>query len=313
MSEPIPGLDSLPSWKLRLLERIQAASVDHARLLFAGHPNYEPRDGGGDIRMQSWRTQLHALAAARHEIEIHAVAVDVPQAAIDQARVDGGRGLRWGDSGHGPRTIRHGGDQVRAHMVEGIANDVWQLEHMAAISVEHRLRILGDRVPPDTAAIEQFDRNMAALWARANETAHVIGLTGDERAELWDRDQAGWRQLVAATVHRYGDAPLHERWRTYAWPGIEHETRRSIETLTPGRVTSDEPSAAPPTPHVLIDRATEALTTITPSDVLAADASIGAAVDAVLPPDLAAVWESEPATEPDDRPPEPGHSAGHEL
>ncbi|WP_157129230.1 hypothetical protein [Nocardia amamiensis] len=313
MSEPIPGLDYLPSWKLRLLERIQDASVDHARLLFSSHPNYEPRDGGGEIPMQSWRTQLRALAAARHEIEIHAVAVGVPRAAIDQARAEGERGVRWGDSVHITRTIRTREDPVRAHMVEGIANDVWQLEHMAAISVEHRLRGIGDRFPPDTVAVEQFDRNMSALWARANKTAHVIGLTGDERAELWDRDQAGWRQLVVATVHRNGAAPLHERWRAYAWPGIEHEARRSIDTLAAGGVTVHEPGAAPPTPHVLIDRATEALTTITPSDVLAADASIGAAVDAALPPDLTAVWDSEPATEPDDRPPEPGHSAGHEL
>ncbi|MGO4613025.1 hypothetical protein AB4305_03615 [Nocardia sp. 2YAB30] len=310
MSQPSSELEGLPSWKLRLLERIQDTSTDHARVLLQGYPTYEPHDGSGEIPMQTWRTHLRALDADRTEIEIHAAAVGVPAAAIAHARAAGQRGLRWADSVHSPRIMRHGQDPVRAHMIEGISNDVWQLEHMAAISVEHQLRGLHDGFAPDPAAAGQFDRNMAALWTRANETAHIIGLTGAECTELWDRDRAGWLKLVSVTVRGYDDAALRERWRAYAWRGIEHEARRSIGTLAAGRVTLHEPGVAPPTPHLLIDRATEALTTTTPSEVAA---SMGQAVDAALPPDLAATWENEPATEPDIRPPELGSSVEHDL
>ncbi|MFI6779209.1 hypothetical protein [Nocardia sp. NPDC050412] len=309
MSEPIPGMERLPSWKLRLLERIQNASADHMQLLLRGHPTYEPHYGGGEIPLQTWRTHLRALAADRHEIEIHASAVGVPPAAIAEAREMGERGLRWGDSVHSPPTMRHGEDPVRAHMVEGIAGDVWQLEHMAAINVAHRLRGADGRFPPDPQAHEQFDRNMVALWSRAYDTGHVIGLTSEEGAELWGRDQAGWTQLVAATVHRYGDAALHERWRAYAWRGIEHEAWRSVDNLAADRI-QDPNVAPPPTPPELIERATQALTG-TPTEA-SANSSIGAAVDAALPLDVAAEWDSEPASEPNIRPPEPGASVGFE-
>jgi hypothetical protein len=307
MSEPIPGMEGLPSWKLRLLERIQNTSADHVRVLLQGHPTYEPHHGSGEIPMQTWRTHLRALAADRHEIEIHASAVGVPAAAIAQAREMGERGLRWGDSVHSPPTTRHGEDPVRAHMVEGVAGDVWQIEHMTAISVAHRLRSADGRFPPDPGAHEQFERNMAALWTRANDTGHVIGLTGDERAELWGRDWEGWKQLVRATVHRYSDAALHERWRAYAWGGIEHEARRDIDNLAAGPAL-EGPGAGLPTPEDLIEYATEAV--INGPD--GAGRNISAAIGDALSQDLTASRDSQPDAEPDIRPPEPGSSAGFE-
>ncbi|MGY1898398.1 hypothetical protein [Nocardia gipuzkoensis] len=307
MSQPSPELEGLPSWKLRLLERIQNTAADHTRVLRQGYPTYQPHYGSGEIPIQTWRTHLRALEADRGEIELHAAAVGLPDSAITAARAAGQRGVRWGDSVHSPRTMRHGEDPVRAHMVEGIAADIWQLEHMAAISVEHRLRGLDDTVADDPAAREQFDRNMAALWTRANETAHVVGLSAGRRAALWERDGAGWLKLVSVTVRGYDDAGLQERWRAYAWPGIEHEALRAVDTLATDQVTRQVPGVVPPTPEVLLDRAAEALSTVTPGQV-AAEAGLGAAVDAALPADLTAVWDSEPAGEPDIRPPETGSS-----
>ncbi|WP_063043320.1 hypothetical protein [Nocardia pseudovaccinii] len=311
MSEPIPEIEGLPSWKLRLLERIQNASADHVRVLLQGHPTYEAHYGSGEVPMQTWRTHLLALAADRHEIEIHASAVGVPAAAIAQAREMGTRGLRWGDSVHSPPTTRHGEDPVRAHLIEGIAADVWQLEHMAAINVAHRLRSVDGRFPPDPTAQAQFDRNMAALWTRAKDTGHVIGLTGDERAEIWGRDDAGWTHLAAATVHRYSDAALHERWRTYTWRGIEHEARRSIDNLAADRA-QDPGMALPPAPHQLVERATQALTGTATRGEVSAEVRIDIAVDAALAVDPAVGWDSEPVSEPETRPPEPGAWVGFE-
>ncbi|WP_327116504.1 hypothetical protein OHB12_04775 [Nocardia sp. NBC_01730] len=308
MNKPVPGMEELPSWKLRLLERIQNTSADHVRVLLQGHPTYEPQHGSGEIPMQTWRTHLRALAADQHEIEIHASAVGVPAAAITEARERGERGLRWGDSVHSPPTMRHGQDPVRAHMVEGAAADVWQLEHMAAISVAHRLRSIDARFPPDPQAHQQFDRNMAALWRRANDTGHVIGLTGDEHAELWGRDWQGWKQLVGATVHRYSDAALHERWRAYAWGGIEHEARRGIDNLAAGAAL-ERPGAGPQTLEELIGRATEAV--INGHD--GTGTQISAAIGDALPHDVIGPWVSQADGEPVLRPPEPGSSAQYEL
>ncbi|MCC3328260.1 hypothetical protein [Nocardia abscessus] len=307
MSQPSPELEGLPSWKLRLLERIQNTAADHTRVLRQGYPTYQPHYGSGEIPIQTWRTHLRALDADRGEIELHAAAVGLPDSAITAARAAGQRGVRWGDSVHSPRTMRHGEDPVRAHMVEGVAADIWQLEHMAAVKVEHRLRGLDDTLADDPAAREQFDRNMDALWIRAAETAHVIGLSAEERAQLWERDGAGWLKLVSVTVRGYDDIALSERWRAYAWRGIEHDARRALDTLAINEVTTPEPVSAPPAPHLLLDRATRALSTTTPGQV-AAEAGLGAAVDAALPADLTAVWDSEPAGEPDIRPPESGSS-----
>ncbi|MEU2258113.1 hypothetical protein ABZ540_33625 [Nocardia xishanensis] len=307
MNYPISEPERLSSWKVRLLERIQNLSADHARVLVRGHPDYQPHYGDGQIPIHTWHSHLRALVAERTEIEEHAAAVGISAVAIAEARAAGQRGLQWDDSVHAARTLRHGEDPERTAMIEQIAADVWQLEHMAAITVEHQLRGFDGRVPRDPAADAQFDANMVALWARADTTAHVAGLTGEEAAELWGRDPAGW-QAVAVRVRGYDDAELHQRWRTYAWPGIEHNARRISEHLTAAEATT----LTPPTPHVLIHHAAQAITAIDPT-LMATTDRIRSAVQAALPPDPDRGWDSEPASQPDHRPPEPGPSTGHEL
>ncbi|MEV0027912.1 hypothetical protein [Nocardia sp. NPDC050793] len=306
MNQPVSEPDRLASWKVRLLERIQNLSADHARVLLRGHPDYQPHYGDGHIPIQNWHSHLRALAAERAEIEDHAAAVGISAVAIAEARAVGQRGLQWDDSVHAARTHRHGEDPERAAMIDQIAADVWQLEQMAVITVEHRLRGFDGRVPRDPAADAQFDANMVALWARADTAARRAGPTGDEAAELWERDPAGW-QAVAMRVRGFDDAELHQRWRTYAWPGIEHSARRTSEHLT-----AAEAALTPPTPHVMIHHATNAITTIDPT-LMATNDGLSTAVRAALPQSVALDWDSEPATEPEHRPPEPGPSTGHEL
>ncbi|WP_435592144.1 hypothetical protein [Nocardia sp. bgisy118] len=310
MNQPLPELERLPGWKVRLLERIQNLSAVHAQVLMQGHPEYHPHYGEGDIPIQSWRAHLRALEADRGEIEIHATAVGVPATAIAEAQAAGQRGLQWDEVSHAVPTLRHGEDPVR-HMVDGIASDVWQLEHMAVISVEHRLRGFDGRVARDAGADAQFDANMVALWARANTTAHVIGLTAEEGSQLWERDRAGWQHL-AGVVRGYDDAELHERWRTYAWPGIEQQARRGSDHLVFAHQTHAELDLAPPTPHVLIHRATEAISTIDPT-MSTTTAEIGSAVGAALPDDSGRDWVSEAGAETDHRTTDSGPEPGYEL
>ncbi|WP_067837293.1 hypothetical protein [Nocardia lijiangensis] len=311
MNQPLSELERLPSWKVRLLEGIQNLSATHARVLLQGHPEYQPHYGEGTIAIQTWRAHLRALEADRGELEIHATAVGVPATAIAEARAAGQRGLQWEEVSRAAPTLRHGEDPVRAQLVDAVASDVWQLEHMAVIAVEHRLRGFDGRVARDGGADAQFDANMVALWARANTTAHVIGLTTGEAAELWERDPAGWQQLAVA-VRGYDDAELHERWRTYAWPGIEHQARRGSDHLVFAHQTQAELDLAPPTPHVLIHHATQAIVTIDPA-LSGTTRGIGAAVEAALPDDTGRDWVSETSTETEHRATDSGPARGYEL
>ncbi|WP_280183751.1 hypothetical protein [Nocardia cyriacigeorgica] len=229
MTSPTP-YDGLSTWKLRLLARIQKTSADHARVLRSGYPEYQPHYGAGDIPIQTWRTHLRAIAADLGDMTAHAAAVDIPSRVISEALAAGARGELWGDSVHTPPALAHGESEVWAHMVDGVASDIWQLEHMAVLRVEHTARGLDARV--SAGEIADFDVNMESLRARATMTADAIALPERDRAEIWDRTRDGWQRLAEATVFGYSDTELHERWRTMAWPGLAFEARRDLDTLT---------------------------------------------------------------------------------
>ncbi|WP_159080551.1 hypothetical protein [Nocardia suismassiliense] len=299
MNRPIPEVENLPSWKLRLLETIQNTAADHAKAARHGFPDHEPHDGGGDIKVQTWRTHLLVLRADLHEIELRARGVGVPSAAIEAAREAGEWGQRWGDSVHSPPVMRHGEEPVRAHMVSGIAADVWQLEHMAMIRVAHETRCHDRRFPHDPRAVEQFDRNMAALWQRAAAVAQVIELTGTEARELWGRDRHGWQQLGEVTVGSYSDTELYERWRTHTWRGLEHNARRGTDNLGVPAGT-DLAGPRPPSPPILIEHATEALS------MQSAGRRADSQVEAALANTPEPTWTEEPGPDPN-----PTREAGH--
>lgn len=311
VTEPTASLERLPGWKLRLLERIQNTGADHHRVLTMGYPDYHPDHGSGDIRIQIWRTHLHTLDSDRAELERYAAAAGVPIVAIRQARAAGQRGVRWEDSVLSPRVSGHGEDPVRAHMIEDIAADIWTLEHMAAVNVEHTIRGADGRFPHHRDAEAQFDRNMVALWHRADDTAQILGLPTRERSDLWDRDRSGWQRLTAVTVRTYNDTALHERWRGFAWPGIEHEALRSLDNLAV-RHPIPHRGPEPPTPRQLLERADEALSTLAHrSDATGAGRDFDAVVEAFSPRDLVVSWADDTAATAD---PELGdHPSGPEM
>ena len=311
MSRPIPEADSLPSWKLRLLERIQNLAAERTQVLRQGYPIYQPHYGSTEIPVQTWRTHLRALEAECQEVTVHAVAVGVADTAIQSVWTAGAQGSRWGDSVHSPRTMRHGEDPIRAGMVEDLADDIWRLEHMAAIAAERKFRGQEPHHVGDDPVLDQFDRNLAAVWTRATHTARVLGLTDAERADLWGRDEAGWQQLVEVTVMGYDDAELEERWRTYGWRGVEHQARQDIDRLAAGRIPQ-MPGTEPPHPRLLVEHATTAVETFGSHDP-APDLDTGEAAEEA--PAAGAIWDatSDSATGADPRWPEAGPSTEQGL
>jgi len=313
MSQPAPDIDSLSHWKLRLLERIQDTAADHTRVLAQGYPIHAPQHGSTQIPIQIWRTHLRALDSERADIEIHAAAVGVPASAIAQARTAGQRGQRWDHSVHTPPTLRHGGDPVRTQTIDSIAGDVWQLEHMAALSVEYQRRSIAGLVPPAPELAEQLQRNMNALWSRAAAGAHVLNLTPLERAALWERDNAGWQRLTEASVHRYDDPQLQERWRAHAWRGIELDAVSGLDNLS-ATPSHTQRAATPPTPQQMIQRATEALAE---PRVVPDNSASGREADVEMAAGRGEAWVFDPAEwwddPPDPHPPEPHSVTEHGL
>lgn len=309
MSHPTAELDGLPPWKLRLLERIQNTSAEHARVLHTAFPDHTLGHGSSDIPVQTWRAHLRALEADLDEITTHAMATGIEPYAIRRARDAGQRGERWGDTTRTPPTSSHREDPVRAHMVDGIAGDIWHLEHSAAVFAEYRHRILKGQVPDEPGAYQQLQRNMLAVWERADTTAHAVGLTRDEAAALWNRDRTGWEHLVETTVAGYTDAELLERWRALSWRGIEVEAHRATTNLSVHTPAYERP-ARPPSVWHMIQHAADV---IEDGSDTARHHGLDAAIRATGAPEHAPEWDTGTDSEPEARPnASSGHSPGYD-
>ncbi|WP_280312028.1 hypothetical protein [Nocardia abscessus] len=298
----------LPPWKVRLLEDIQELSVERAHLLRRGYPTYTP-SGDGEFQIQSWRSRLRVLDAIRGEAEIHARAVEVPLPWIEAARLLGRQGVRWADRDPAPPRPPHGPEARRVWALNMLADDVWHLEHMAAISAARRARLAaqGFHSEPDPFVASQFQNNMTAVWQRACELALAVNLLDSERGQLWGRTARGWGVLLTATVHSYDTDTLEERWRTHAWPGIEREARDIVDnirdTVDRYRDRALDAEALPLRPPQLIQHAIHHLqhsgTAGDGTEDTASTAPDDAAVIAALPDELELSWSAEPANEPD--------------
>ncbi|MEU4413319.1 hypothetical protein [Nocardia salmonicida] len=293
MSHPLSGAEDLPSWQLRLLERIQNSSYEHYRTLFHGYPQYSSAASGPSIQLENWRTNLRALEAERGEIELHAHGLDIPQRMIDYANETGARGARWGDT---PETALlpmspPGASTTRLHLLDQIADDVWRLEHTALVRAEYLHRVHTGGLADNEPGERQLHDNMAALWRHAAGTAALIDLDPGEAHQLWGRGPDSWQQLAELTAASYTDTELQQRFAEMSWKGIEAEASRSFDNLAASASTD----LAPPTPWEVAERAEQALAAASFADELAPRLGhgIGTAVEATSA-GLGTDWEPDP-------------------
>lgn len=287
--------EELSDWQTRLLLRIQSLAAERARVLRQGYDAparthellAEPGTAGiSEASILGWRTRLAQLASARAETEAHARALGIAEDLVEDAALLGTHGIP-----PDPRQLRSG-DRVREMMIDGVAGDAWQLQHMAAIHVAHRhlvsLNTPGTSLPSAEGA--QFERNMAALWMRANTVAHAIGMTADECAGMWATDSQGWQQILTSTVFTYTPDDIEERWRIYAWRGIADAAERTLAAvgIDLADALTDDPV---PAPHIMLAHANNALYAVpgTATDP-------GPGIDAALPPGTGTDWTIETDT-----------------
>ncbi|MFE3757930.1 hypothetical protein ACFXO9_26785 [Nocardia tengchongensis] len=301
MTEPNPptSMTGQPAWRLRLLDRIQNLAADRARVLQHGYQIPAATIGGTPVL--AWRTQLHLLADARDEVEAHARGLGIAQVHIDDARLLGNQGFHV-HSDAGP------GNPVREKMIDGVVNDTWQLQHMAAIHVVAALRPNTVGAGADSEMAAQLERNMAALWMRATAVSHAVTLTAEEYAGMWATDAPGWQRVLSATVDAYDSPGLEERWRIYAWPGLADEAHRDLRALgiNPADTFAPEPI---PLPHTMYEQVSSALDHTVDTAVAH---TIDHAIDTALPTGHELNWSTQPPEIPDSAPPVAGPSPGAE-
>lgn len=294
-----PPWHNRPLWQIRLLQQIQDLAA-HRTLLTRTGPRVNTRNE--EHALHAWRTQLHRLEQLRTDLEARAAATGLPRRWIDSVLVPGHRGARYADTypaaPAGPPTPRD-------RLIDGLAADVWQLQHMAALAAARRewLYEAGTFTEPDPATAGQFDRNMVWLWLRAGAVADSLELTVEQRDGLWATDGDGWRRLVEATVVTYDDTDLHNRWRAHADPALETQIATSVHA--PGPHGTRGP--IPPLPPTMIAAAEAALT---PPAVPGTGITTG--IDAVVPDPSLSATGIDPAT-PQHTAPARVHDAGAEL
>ncbi len=252
----------LAGWRARLLDRIQEIGTRRQMGLQHSYPVYRPDHGRGAAAIENWRSRSRDLKDLENELEVRAALTGIPPRLIAAAREGSLSGERWDEQLSDAPPVR-ADDPGRAPLLDAIAENMWALEHMAAIDVAVGQRgPTGARLGVDPFA-EQYDRNMTAVWARVNATAAAAELSEPEQTELWGRDERGWQRLLTHTVvnyyydlHRLGD--LEEQWRFYAWAGIEWDAQRVTASLTADHGDAVEPAMQAPAPDVLIHRALNA-------------------------------------------------------
>ncbi|MEV5835388.1 hypothetical protein [Nocardia sp. NPDC052112] len=300
MTGPSRPWESLPPLKTRLLEQVQDLSYHHQRVLHHGYPDYNLTPGSDDTRVHVWQAHLRELDAERDQAVIRARANAIPEPMIEQARALGDRGIRWNARQPPPPVPARGTDVAREAMLDSVADDVWALEHTAAILAAHRQRRITAGIVSESepVAASQMHANMSALWVRAADTAVAADLTDTECAQLWGRDAQAWRTLVEATVNRYSDTELEQHWRTRAWPGIEYDARTHMHPLDSGAGRAVIPGELPPAPQLMIDHAQQALAITSGDDTHTEGQVSEKAIAAARLDELTRSWGAEPLGEP---------------
>lgn len=291
MTDPPPPTATAdqPPWRQRLLDRIQNLAADQIRVFRLG---YQSVDGDGESPALAWYTRLRELAGAREEIEAHAWGVGIAQAHIDDARISGHQGFHV-DSDTEP------GNAVREKIIDRIAADTWQLQHMVAIHAARTVQSSPSGAEIDSESTDPFERTMAAVWMRATAFSHAINLTAEEYAGMWASDEEAWLRVLSATLASYDHADREERHRIYSGPTLVDEAHRDLRALglDPAAPLEHGPI---PSPHDMYQHVSTLLEEIRDTPM---EYTIENAVDIMLPAGIELPWITESPDLPNNSPP----------
>ncbi|MEU1950824.1 hypothetical protein [Nocardia rhamnosiphila] len=289
---PVP--DRVGAWQAGMLRRVQRLAAEHARIEKAGEQVFDrPEIDGPPV--QAWRTHLDELTTQLEQAEHAAWTAGVPLRWVAAARELGATGEVPRDKIPAPDMPARA-NQLQRWCVDMLAPDLWQMQHMAAVSAAQAGRVAAGRWPyrVDPVAAGRFSENMTALHERITALSEAAALTRDEGAHLWSSmDVHRWH---AATVSGLTDHELATSW--HRWAAADPVGKPPYLPQPPADVSVEW--ARPPLPQQMVDRATLTMHTEFSNPVVeqaapdGGGAQIGAAIEAMMPEGSGLEWDADP-------------------
>ncbi|MRH92945.1 hypothetical protein GFY24_36945 [Nocardia sp. SYP-A9097] len=285
-----PNPRNIAAEHLELMQQIQQLALESGQLLAR---MYEP--GLNMPPAQNIITRINELDRERDLTEIQARASGVPPEWIDRVRTLGQRGFLWRPDQSLPDLAPTEGRRP----VQRVAEDIERLKDMAAVDVAYFHQRAADPAlrQPESAAGDQFWRNMTAVWMRAGRTAAAIGMNAHERTKLWTVTPGEWERRVHRYLNDHDGNDLRSRWHGYADNTIAADARKSLNSLRrAGRHGPDIPLPDMPlSPDQMLAQAHAAAKTQPESSIRQGDL-LASAVDAALPDEPASSWSADSLT-----------------
>lgn len=279
MSDPTaeePHGAALSATHAALLERIQHLAYTSAQLMTAMYAAGLHADIATDTV-----TRINTLDRTREMTEIQARAAGVPAAWIERVRTLGQRGQPW----HADQPMPDPPPDRQRRTVQRIADDVERLKDMAALHAAYQHTLRADPTLPalEEIAVQQFRRNMTAVWMRAGRTADMIGLIRTAVPSTWTPAPAEWAERVQRYLTEHDAEDLRARWIGHADTAVAAQARKSLAILRrAGLHGPDIPLPQMPTsPERMLAQAAAAAGGYRSHGT--EERAIGAAVEAALP------------------------------
>ncbi|MGN2635026.1 hypothetical protein ACTD5D_02285 [Nocardia takedensis] len=233
-------MDSPTALQAHLLKGIQNLALDNER--HRPRPAETGEPAGTD---QQWGIGQRCL----DQLEQVALGIGVPHAWIDYARASGQRGERWQPG----RQMLGSGRVERSQLITALGRDVRGLQDMSGIGAVFTHRGV------DAEVTARFRRIMGMTWQRLGAISHALGLTTEERHQVWARGERHWSTAVAERLRDTDLKSLAQDWNRIVTADFSVATIPVVVLQAAGITAADAHAAMPTSPDDMVTEVTEAL------------------------------------------------------
>ncbi|MET7772079.1 hypothetical protein [Nocardia sp. NPDC005366] len=233
-------MDTPTALQAHLLKGIQNLAVDNERRRPRPAETGEPADFD-----EQWGIGQRAL----DQLEQVALGIGVPKAWIDYARASGQRGTRW----QAGRAMLGSGHVERAQLIGALTREVRGLQDMAGLAAVFAHRGI------DAEVTARFRRMTGMTWQRLGAVSHALGLTTEERHQVWTRGDRHWSTVVAERVRETDLKSLAQDWNAVVTADFSAATIPVVVLQAAGITAADANAAMPTSPDDMVTEVTGAL------------------------------------------------------
>ncbi|MGN2636496.1 hypothetical protein ACTD5D_09945 [Nocardia takedensis] len=237
-------MDNPTALQAHLLKGIQNLASDNERhrpRLAAENTERSETSGSG----QQWALGQRCLDQLEHV----ALGVGVPPAWIDYARASGQRGQRWQPG----RQMLGSGRVERPQLITALGREVRALQDMAGLGA------VFTHAGTDAEVTARFRRFMGMTWQRSGAVSHALGLTTEERHQVWSRGERHWSTEVATRLRRADPKSLAQDWNRIVAADFTAMTIPVVVLQAAGITAADAHAAMPTPPDHMVTEVTDAL------------------------------------------------------